>query len=72
MGLRKIGAKSGYEEMEGKDSPNLPMPHAPSPPPPTGPSSLPSGDFELASVSVVPDGKFEALFLIVFGKMTIF
>lgn len=57
MGLRKIGVKNGYEEMEGKDSP-VPSPQTPIITSNSGPSSLPSGDFELASVSVVPDGNY--------------
>lgn len=50
MGVRRALATGGYEEMDGENVPNTSATPNPGPGPPT--------EFELASVSVVPDGKF--------------
>lgn len=60
MGIRKLAAAPGYEEMDGNNIPNQSL-NGSAPNSLIGTSSphpsLPSSEFELASVSVVPDGK---------------
>lgn len=58
MGIRRAG--KGYEEMEGANVPNVSQNAQPNPNGISSSSnnSLPSPEFELASVSVVPDDTF--------------
>lgn len=54
MGVRRPNAVRGYEEMAGANVPDQ-LPSA------NGTNlDLPPQEFELASVSVVPDGKFKS------------
>lgn len=63
MGIRKLAAAPGYEEMDGNNIPHQSLNgsngSAPNSITATGSPhpSLPSSEFELASVSVVPDGE---------------
>lgn len=62
MGLRKHG-QNGYEEMPGKNLPHNPnrtdgmAPSTTSQSPPSLIGAMATPDFELGSVSVVPDGE---------------
>lgn len=60
MGIRKLTASPGYEEMDGNNLPEPPSKNSTAPSSLTASPhpSLPPSEFELASVSVVPDGKF--------------
>lgn len=63
MGIRKLAAAPGYEEMDGNNIPHQSLngngsaPNSISGSVSSGHPSLPSSEFELASVSVVPDGE---------------
>lgn len=60
MGIRKLAATPGYEQMDGNNVPNQSLSGSNGSAPNSlmgNDSSLPPSEFELASVSVVPDGE---------------
>lgn len=62
MGIRKLAAAPGYEEMDGNNIPHQSLNGSNGSAPNSligTDSSLPASEFELASVSVVPDGEFK-------------